>query len=293
MSVSNVHVAGATAPRDLSLLYRATASARRVLGGRGTRWLYGTPLMAPLRGVLRACAPGGTTMVEVCYGRLRGARMLVDLSCEKYYWLGTHEEHVQALLAEHVRAGMTVYDIGAHIGFFSLQCAQLVGPRGHVYAFEPRVENAERLRANAKANGATNIDVRPLAVSDASGEAAFVTHESSLEGCLAQDGAASSVSVRTESIDALVRDGMPPPDFIKIDVEGAEDRVIRGAARTIARHRPVMLIEIHTPEAGRGVVEALPCGYVFRDVETRLAVGPSLAAAHYLAWPAGDEERTD
>ncbi len=75
---------------------------------------------------------------------------------------------------------------------------------------------------------------------------------------------ASAVRVRTETIDALVGGGMAAPDFIKIDVEGAEGAVIRGAARTIDAQRPMMLIEVHSPEAGREVAAAMPCRYTFQ-----------------------------
>ena len=77
---------------DLPLLYRLAAGGRRVLGAPGTRLLHRSAIAAPLRRALSGAAPAGVSMVEVCGGRLRGMRMLVDLSCEKYYWLGTHEE---------------------------------------------------------------------------------------------------------------------------------------------------------------------------------------------------------
>jgi hypothetical protein len=105
-------------------------------------------------------------------------------------------------------------------------------------------------------------------------------------------GAISAARVRTETIDALVAAGMAPPDLMKIDVEGAEAAVIRGAARTIEAHRPLMLIEVHSAEAGRGVAAALPCGYVFRDIAKGNEVAEPLTPAHYLARPLAGLERT-
>lgn len=273
-----------TAP--VPVLYRLAAGARRTLRGRGTRFVYGSPIAAPLRRVLTTTAPDGACLVEICGGRLRGTKMHIDLACEKYYWLGTHEEPVQSMLAASVRPGCVAYDIGAHAGFFSLLMSRLAGPAGRVIAFDPVPENVARLRANADANDLANIEAYTLAISDRAGEAQFSMHASSLEGALsdsAADTTGATTTVRTITIDELVRDGMPAPDLMKIDVEGAEGAVLRGARRTVGVHMPAIVIEIHTVEAAREVVDALPSSYRFTDAVTRREVAPPLAARHYLA----------
>jgi FkbM family methyltransferase len=267
------------------LIFRVAAQGRRLLPRAGVDAVRRSPAAHPLRRMLARSAPAGPQRIEVCGGRMKGTALFVDLSCEKYYWLGTHEERVQDALAEHVSPGLTVYDVGAHAGFFTLLASRLAGPSGRVFAFEPRPDNVERLHRNIDANRVTNVDVIPAALSDRSGSAAFVMHESTLEGRLADPGEMSAASVRTEAIDALVRDGMAPPDLMKVDVEGAEGGVIRGAARTIDAHRPVMLIEVHSIEAGREVAFAMPCAYTFEDIETRIEAGAPGAPAHYLARP--------
>ncbi len=266
----------------LPLLYRLAATARRALGSRGTQLVYQSPALVPLRRALGSSAPAGVSTVQVCGGALEGVSLTVDLSCEKYYWLGTHEEPVQRTLVEHVRRGDVVYDIGAHIGFFSLLCASLAGEQGRVFAFEPRADNLDRLRANVAANAVRNIEAHGVAIRDRAGEATFVLHGSSLQGHLADRPEADGVRVRTQSVDALVASGMPPPDILKIDVEGAEGRVIRGAARTIAHRRPAIVIEIHSDAAGAEVLAALPCAYAFRDVQTGVRAGDALPPGHYF-----------
>lgn len=277
---------------QLPLIFRVAAGGRRLLPHAGVRLLHRSPIARPLRRALSGAAPAGAQPVAVCGGRLKGATLLVDLSCEKYYWLGTHEERVQDVLAEHVRPGSVVYDIGAHAGFFTLLCSRLAGAEGRVYAFEPRRENIERLRRNIEANDAANVRIVPAAASDRTGEAAFVLHASTLEGSLALSGEPAAARVRTETVDALVSGGMAPPDFIKIDVEGAEGAVIRGAVRTIDAQRPLLLIEVHSPEAGREVAAAMPCRYTYEDIETEIEAGEPLAPSHYLARPVVGPERT-
>ena len=273
---------------ELPRTLRAAAKARQMLGVRGTRAVYRSAMARPLRRLLSASAPEGAALTEICGGAVRGALMYIDLSCEKYYWLGTHEEAVQRALETQAGAGEVAYDIGAHAGFFTLLLSRVVGEEGRVLAFEPHPANAARLSRNLDANSCTNAQVRVVALSDRTGEARFDAHASSLEGSLL-DAAASpnaTMVVPTTTIDAVVRDGATPPDLLKIDVEGAEGRVIRGARETITVHRPRMIIEIHSPLAWCEVLDALPIPYVFKDVEESAHDPAALIPGHYLAVPA-------
>jgi FkbM family methyltransferase len=253
-----------------------------MLGARGTRAVYSSTLAAPLRRLLTSSAPVGFSLVEICGGPLAGARMNVDLTCEKYYWLGTHEPHMQTALVELVRPGAIVYDIGAHAGFFTLLLSRIVGRSGRVLAFEPHPANAARLLANLEANACQNVELHAVAVSDCAGTQRFSFHESSLEGSLAANGA----NVAVTTVDALISDGAPAPSLMKIDVEGAEGRVTAGARRTLAAHRPLLLMEVHSPSAWGEVLDALPLPYEFTDLGAT-AYSPALRMpGHYLARPA-------
>jgi len=74
--------------------------------------------------------------VQVAAGGLQGLRLSLDMQTEKDYWLGTYEPELQAAVADLVKPGMQVYDVGANIGYVSLLLARRVGAAGHVYAFE-------------------------------------------------------------------------------------------------------------------------------------------------------------
>ena len=86
------------------------------------------------------------------------------------YWKGTAEIRVQQALMKYVRPGMTVYDIGANFGFFTLIAARLVGERGRVFAFDPEPECISRIQAGVCRNGMDNVCVVRAAVWSGRGE---------------------------------------------------------------------------------------------------------------------------
>ncbi len=195
---------------------------------------------------------------------------------------------MQAWLARHIRTGDVVYDIGAHIGFFMLLCNKFVGTTGRVYAFEPFPENFARLAANVEVNRANNVEIHRLALSDYNGSATFAVAPSSLMGHLSGETrvSADAMQVQTRTVDGFVADGGKVPDLLKVDVEGAEADVIRGAAATIASRPPRMLVEVHSDAAALALVEALPASYTFWDIATGKVTRPPLAPGHYFLQPA-------
>jgi FkbM family methyltransferase len=157
-----------------------------------------------------------------------------------------------AVFTDHfVRDGSVVVDVGASFGLFSYHLARLVGRSGTVYSFEPHPSNRVVLQKLAKARSAVRF--RPVAVSDEPGTAQMqvpvfggrhVTAQSSLaHGFGDVDGVAvENVSVPTVRLDDELGDRAI--DFIKIDVEGHEIAVLRGAAAMLRKNLPPMLIEI-------------------------------------------------
>ena len=157
-------------------------------------------------------------------------------------------------LEQHIPAGGTFVDVGAHIGWYSLKAAKAVGPKGRVISVEPNHETLLRLRDNIRASGASAvIVVAPVACSDSETTLKFYaapranTGESSLSATdAAQEGAvAASYQVRARRLDDIVREaGVARVDAVKIDVEGAEFLVLKGAVETLARYRPVVVVEL-------------------------------------------------
>lgn len=173
---------------------------------------------------------------------------------------GAGEPEVQDALRDHVRAGMTFYDLGANIGFFSLLGARLVGEQGLVIAFEADPEIAARLREHVERNRCRTVTVEEKAVWSEASKVFFERVDPATSpdrglGHVALAGSANTIEIDAVSIDEYSRTRGTPPDFVKCDVEGAEVEVFRGAQRTLAEKRPGILCEIHSQE-NRGALLA-------------------------------------
>ena len=144
---------------------------------------------------------------------------------------GVWEADVMKLLARTLRPGDTFVDVGAHVGFHSVLAGQLVGPAGKVFAVEPAPWALELLRANVWRHG-LDVRVLPFAASDAAGTVRLAleeTHRSGAHLTEAQD----AVEVQAAPLDELLPD--LAVDVLKVDVEGAEPLVLRGARGLLAR----------------------------------------------------------
>lgn len=219
--------------------------------------------------------------VEVQHGPAKGLWLKLNPRTGHDYFQGAVEPEVQRALVEHLRAGMTVYDIGANIGFFSLLAARLVGSEGRVIAFEADPDVAARLRENAARNGFSWITVEEKAVWSETGDVRFARSDPAASpdfglGHVQTDGAAkNSIGVAAVSLDKYA-ERAPAPDFVKCDVEGAEAEVVRGARRLLAKKRPGVLCELHCEENRRILGEEFArLGYNRR----------SCGASHILAIP--------
>lgn len=156
-------------------------------------------------------------------------------------WLGTYELAKQRALQRFVRPGMTIYDIGAQAGFYTLFFSRLVSGNDRVYAFEPCAYGARFLIDHVRVNGLANVRIIQAAVCEKLGLYGMSTDQGICQNELCDDSDAG-LMVPTISLDSS---GLPVPDLIKMDVEGAESAVLRGALRTLREARPAVFVALH------------------------------------------------
>ncbi len=240
-----------------SSLVRATARIARALPQGARDFLYRLgPLSGAIRSMLTRAAPDEIVLVEIAAGPLAGMQLQLDLRTEKDLWLGTYEPALLEAVKHFTRPNMTTFDVGANIGYVSLALAKAVGEAGCVVAFEPLPANLDRLRANMALNPeGSRVQVVGDAVGAHNSQAAFMVHESGGMGKLQaakgrQTEYEESITVEVIPLDDWIEDNeLPPPGLIKIDVEGGEAAVLEGLSGTLNNDRPVILIELHGPEA--------------------------------------------
>lgn len=177
--------------------------------------------------------------------------------------LTTHERSVLRELRALIRPGATVYDAGANLGTFSVQFVQWIGAEGWLYAIEPNPVCVYFLRANLEATRRGNFTILPLALASRSGDCGFtLNYGSSLIG-LGSDSATSGkpghkIHVQARALDGLIATlHLRQPDFIKLDVEGAEAGAVAGMMQTIERRRPGLMIEMHGRDAATDTLRQL------------------------------------
>lgn len=208
----------------------------------------GRLLRAPLRLVPKKAA------VPILQGKARGLRWIVDAGTHGC-WLGSYEYSQRLLFEQTVEDGAVVYDIGAHAGFYTLLASRLVGERGRVVAVEPLASNIDYLHKHLALNNIRNVTVIEAAAWDEDGTASF---EPGPDRSLGRVREAGQFRVRTIRLDSLVaRDDAPSPTVMKIDVEGAEARVLAGAERILSEARPVVFLSTHGAEVKRECLTSL------------------------------------
>jgi FkbM family methyltransferase len=183
--------------------------------------------------------PNGTPM-PVLAGLNRGRRFIKGYGPHGY-WLGIVERAMQAVVANNVRPGEVVYDIGANFGLYTLLFSKLVGKDGHVFAFEPAPRVLAGLRAHLELNGIQNVTVIEKAIAGRAEERAFRAAGDTCVGRLGEDG---ETLVQTTTLDLLVQE-LPPPNCIKMDIEGAEVEALGAASKCFRQYQPKLFLATH------------------------------------------------
>jgi FkbM family methyltransferase len=173
--------------------------------------------------------------------------MYIDWSQFRSLVYDSWEPEVVRKVISAIQPGMTVVDVGAHVGYYTLLFAKNVGSSGRVLSFEPLPANFAVLQKNVEINGLKYVELFTSALFSSSRELAInlPTNSNSGEASVTESSDPKRMQIRATTLDAITSELNVRPDFIKIDVEGCEWDVIAGAQETIKRSRPAMLIELH------------------------------------------------
>ncbi len=212
------------------------------------RKLYGWRVLAgPIRFVSFVLVPAASRKrLEVRTGPGKGLVFDLNPRWEHAAWEGDYESEVQRQFVKFVKPGAIVYDIGANYGFFCLLGART---GAEVIAFEPDKENAATLAGHVDLNNLQNrVRIVPEAVFSHTGNVALEPPaQSSVHGnarANPESTLPTVVCVGCTTLDDFTASN-PAPNLVKMDVEGNESDVLKGADRTFRVFRPVLLCEIH------------------------------------------------
>jgi FkbM family methyltransferase len=189
----------------------------------------------------------GNSRSYACSGALAGYRMYVDWSQFRSFIYDSWEPAIVRRVVSEIRTGMTVVDVGAHHGYYTLLLSKYVGPTGRVISFEPLPTNFAVLKKNVEANQLEQVMLFSSAIFSRCGVLTISVPDDSNSGgaSTVQVVGAQQVQVQSTTLDLALSDLSIRPDFVKIDVEGCEFDVLTGAQETIRVCRPKMLIELH------------------------------------------------
>jgi FkbM family methyltransferase len=179
-----------------------------------------------------------------------GSRLLVEAFNNRGHYVETaslaKDDRVVRLFRALLREGDAVLDVGANIGRMSVLASRLVGSGGSVFSFEPSPKVVSSLYRNLQINGCENVIAHNSAVSDVDGPVTFhmPLGTNSGWGSLRELGVGASlrVEVMCRRLDSMLG-ALPPIALLKIDVEGADLKVVRGAQQLVQRDQPIIVLE--------------------------------------------------
>lgn len=206
-------------------------------------------------------------------GPVNNTPQSIELDPETVLWTASeweamlnrgYESVIMEELARLIKKGWVAYDVGANIGQYTLRLSRLVGSKGKVYSIEANPLCVYFLRANLQMNNQSNVEILPVALLHDSLTTEFTINYSNLGLGVTQSShlysgkAGHNIMVWSLPFDQLVeRFNLRLPDFIKIDIEGAEGKAIAGMRGVLQKKKPLFLIEVHGREAAEETFRGL------------------------------------
>jgi FkbM family methyltransferase len=202
------------------------------------------------------------------WARVEGGTLLVSLEDHvgrAAFYVGDLDRKVSAVIDRFVRPGDTVLDIGANIGLVTLRLAKRVGPRGVVHAFEPNPGASSRLASALKASDVSNVRLH---------EVALGPEQRTLKLSVPDGNAGAASLLSGNGIDVPVKRlddfDLGPVSFVKMDVEGFEDQVLRGFSKTLMASPPKVILFEQNDSKGGSIPLLADVGYRIHGIARSL-----------------------
>ena len=209
--------------------------------------------------------PDYPKIYKVFAGPGRALRLKLNARTQTSFLFGAYERANVNFLLTRIFDKAIFWDIGANIGYFSCIMARCL-TKGEVVCVEPLPENIRLLREHMRINNLKNIIIIDKALSSSEKSASFLVAENLSEGKIAdnkEDLPEKKIQIAVTTIDSLMKSGIPMPDIVKIDTEGEEGEILKGARAVLQNRPPSFLIEIHGPENAQICWDILS-GYLYR-----------------------------
>jgi len=223
-----------------------------VLFKKGVRLFsgYGVSKFYPVKNIykfLKRELKNSKGIVEV-----QGHKMLLDSKDSLELSIrGVHEPLETKLVKKEIKEGNVVLNIGAHIGYYTLIFAKLVGEKGEVFAFEPEPTNFSLLQKNVEINGYKNVVLVQKVVSNKSGKAKLYLckDHTGMHRIEYSNGDRKFIEIETIRLDDYFKDYNGKIDFIKMDIEGAEGGALEGMPLLLEKNKKMKIITEFFPSA--------------------------------------------
>jgi len=207
---------------------------------------------------------------KIPFGILKGSQLFYRKDINFHAIAGLWEKDSLSLLKNVIshfgldRKGITIADVGANIGYYSIFFSKYLDPSTEIFAFEPSSSILPILRKNIEANKIRNVTILDLACSDHTGDDEFFIGEHHHQSSLVSEWAGNSEYGTKTVVPVITLDDFfekydqgKYPDLIKMDIEGGGKYALKGCDNCISAKRPLILIESHTPEEDNAICELL------------------------------------
>ena len=213
--------------------------------------------------------------VTIKRGPLRNYKWVCHKDHQFWMPLGSYESETASWLEKQIHEGMTFIDIGAIAGYFVLLGSSCVGNNGLTLAFESVPVNHSTINAHLEVNAISNVKLEGMVISDTNGEVEFTIEDNNANSHISDIDISHAISsvrevlkVKSIRLDDYLDKNNLRADVMKIDTEGAEVSVLKGATATLKKDKPICIVSVHSQECRDGCIDILQdCGYRIEKLE--------------------------